>query len=239
MKKLLFGLVVFLTICLILAAISPLPASAEGQGNCLNPDTPGFIKEDTGGVTVTISADLGFIINSVTVKAGSEQSSDGSCTTFTQDGTYACYAISGIGTSSVTVTKVGSGPDCKDISHLEAIQVIVPTENPTATNTPTETPTDTPTETPTNTPTETPTETTTVTVTETTDPTETPTETQTPDPTGTPIPTLPPPPASTPNIILPVTGGDFSSPKVDWWLVVVGLGIASLGIRKFVMASKI
>lgn len=232
MKKLLFGLVVFLTICLILAAISPLPASAEGQGNCLNPDTPGFIKEDTGGVTVTISADLGFIINSVTVKAGSEQSSDGSCTTFTQDGTYACYAISGIGTSSVTVMKVGGGPDCKDISHLEAIQVIVPTENPTATDTPTDTPTDDPT--PTDTPTETPTEI----VTETSDPTGTPTDPT--DPTGTPIPTLPPPPASTPNIILPVTGGDFSSPKVDWWLVVVGLGIASLGIRKFVlMASKI
>jgi len=239
MKKLLFVFVAILAVCLILAGISPLPASAEGQGNCLNPDTPGFIKEDTGGTTVTINADVGYVINSVTVKAGSEQSSDSPCTTFNQDGTYLCYAISGIGTSSVTVTKVGTGPGCKDISHLEAIQVIVPTDTPTATNTPTETPTETLTETPTDTPTETPTETTTVTVTETTNPTETPTETQTPEPTGTPFPTLPPPPISTP-ILLPVTGGDFSSSKVDWLPIVIGLAIASLGVRKFALkASKI
>lgn len=191
---------------------------SQGQGNCLNPDTPGFIKEDTGGTIVTIVADSGHIITSVTVKAGSEQSSDSTCTTYTADGTYSCYAVSGLGTGSVTVTKVGSGSECKDISHLEAIQEL-PTTTPTDPPTPTETPTEVPTEDPTEVPTENPFETPTVTITE--DPT--------PEGTPTPIPTLPPPEITgTPQILLPVTGGDLSKGS-NIWMVVIGIAMLSWG----------
>lgn len=199
----------------------------QGQGNCLDPNTPGFIKEDTGGTSVTITADSGYVITSVTVKAGSDQSSDSYCTTYTANGTYSCYTVTGLGTGSVTVTKIGEGQNCKDISHLEAIQVL-PTLTPTD-PTPTETVTEIPTET--EEPSQTPTET--VTEVPTEDPFETPTVTITEDPTPegtpTPIPTLPPPEITgTPQVLLPVTGGDLSKGS-NMWMVVIGIAMLSWG----------
>lgn len=213
---------VVLVIVFYSLSIGMARVQGQGLGNCLNPDTPGFIKEDTGGTIVTIVADSGHLITSVTIKSGSEQSSDSSCITYTADGTYSCYAVSGIGTDSVTVTKVGSGSECKDISHLEAIQEL-PTTTPTDPPIPTETPTDVPTDVPTEVPTEDPTE----------DPSETPTVTATEDPTPegtpTPIPTLPPPEITgTPQVLLPVTGGDLSKGS-NMWMVVIGIAMVSWG----------
>ena len=238
MKKILrvlFVLFLALGVCALLSVPS-LPALAQGQGNCLDSDTPGYIKQDTGGTTVTITADSGFVINSVTVKAGSDESTTDPCTTLTQNGTFTCYAVSGLGTGSVTVTKVGSGPDCKDISHLEAIEETPPTETPPTETPPTETPpTETPpTETP---PTETPPTETPPTETPPTEtpPTETPpTETPPTDQTPTPVPTLPIPPESTADIVLPLTGADLGNSSSLVWLTsgLFGFGLVAVGLKR-------
>jgi hypothetical protein len=145
--------------------------------------------------------------SAVGIKAGTE-----CMAVFTADGSDACYRVSGIGTSSITVWDLveGGTPDCPEVSHLEIVAVdpeptntpdsptntptFTPTFTLTPTNTPTNTPegpTNTPTHTPegpTSTPTHTPTFTPTFTLTPTNTPTNTPTFTQTPTntPTSTP-----------------------------------------------------
>ncbi len=202
--------------CLTAGLLNTTSVSAQGAGNCLNPSSDGYIKEDSGGTSVTINADPGFVINSVIVKAGSEMSTGGNeCITLT--GSNSCYSVSGLGTNSVTVTKVGSGSDCKDISHLEAIQQQVPTDEPT------QEPTDEPTEDPTQEPTGTP------------EPTEEPTDEPTDEPTVEPSETPEPydPPAETAAAaLIPVTGVDR---QISWpfpALGIVGLCLIATGIIK-------
>lgn len=117
----------------------------------------------------------GQIISAIYIKAGD------AC--YAPDGT--CYNIveGGVGFNFVKVERLGSGPDCQGISHLE---VCYDPNPPTDTPTPTEEdPTETPTITPTATDTPTPT------WTNTPDPSHTPTESPTPAPTdtATPLPT--------------------------------------------------
>ena len=127
------------------------------------------------------------IITEVYVKSGQ------GC--FIPDGT--CYVITsgGVGYNYVIVEKVGDGPNCQDISHLEVCYEVDPaTETPVSTNTETPDPSETFTQTPestatlTQTPTDTP-----------EDPSETPTSTATPE--NTPTITLTPTdvPERTPN----------------------------------------
>ncbi len=149
---------------------------AQGMGNCAD----GQIKIESDPFTYTDPQ--GLPISSIWIKAGSAQSTDDNqCTQFDQDSNNGCYSVTGIGTSTVTAQKVGDGPDCKDISHIEI--VLVQAENtPTTINTPT--PTLTLTSTPTPLPTDTPE------VTSQPNPTSTPlpTSTQSPQPTSTPTP---------------------------------------------------
>ncbi len=145
------------------ATISP-SIKAQGLGNCGS----GFeFKDETDPYTYTSTN----TITSVVVKAGSANQEDGACTTFTTDGTDGCYSVTGIGTNTATVTKVGSGRDCKDISHAEFFATVASTPSPTPTPTPDVTPTPTPSASPSATPSATPT------------PTPTPTPTATPSST--------------------------------------------------------
>jgi hypothetical protein len=100
-------------------------AQGGGLGNCLGGDatkTP-----DDPGDTVILTAPAGQVITVVAIKAGT------SCIEFTADDTIGCYTVSGIGTSSVTVTRSGSGPSCKEISHVEFLTSTAPP--PTTTET--------------------------------------------------------------------------------------------------------
>jgi hypothetical protein len=182
-----------LVISLVLSlAYQPANASEmieQGPGNC-----------DTGWVAKVESAPFVYngsqIITSVYVKSATN------CFLFSQDGSNGCYAVSGIGTTNVTVTRVGvPGPSCQEISHVEfySNETATPTNTPvtpTATNTSTSTPTNTPViPTATNTSTSTPTNTPvipTATNTSTSTPTNTPviptaTNTSTATPTNTAV----------------------------------------------------
>ena len=148
--------------------------NATGQGNCAD----GQIKIESDPFTYTDPQALP--ISLVWIKAGSAQSTDGNqCIEFNQDSDNGCYLITGIGTSTVTAQKIGEGPDCKDISHIEIILAqteITPilTDTPTPTSSSIPTSTSTPTVTPQNTPQTSPTS------------TLVPTSTQSPQPTSTP-----------------------------------------------------
>jgi hypothetical protein len=105
--------------------LSSSPALAQGKGNCLGADatkTP-----DDPGDTVILTAPAGQVITTVAIKAGTP------CVVFTADGSNGCYTVEGIGTPSVTVTRIGSGPDCKEISHVEFLTSTAPP--PTTTET--------------------------------------------------------------------------------------------------------
>lgn len=119
----------------------------NGQGDC-NPNQDDKVEDP--GDSSTYEAPEGYIITRVDIKAGSAQSTDGEqCTTFTSDGNDGCYSVSGIGTNQVSVDRVGTGTDCKEISHYEIEYGEAPTETPTNTPVPTDTPTPTPTPSPT------------------------------------------------------------------------------------------
>jgi len=138
----------------------------------------------------------------VGIKAGAV-ASGGGCTEFSAPDTLpgsrtdGCYLVKwSADGKKVTFSRVGSGPNCKEISYAVTYLGEKPTATPTKPPvTPTETPlpTETPVETETPLPTETPVET------ETPLPTETPVETETPLPTEppveteTPLPTEPTP----------------------------------------------
>jgi hypothetical protein len=97
------------------------------------------------GNLATYTAPTG-TISSVCIKSGSAMFG-GEHGMFSSDQTYSnCYAISGIGTSTVTVTRVGSGKNCQELSHIDVYTTtgqVNPTPTPTDTVIPTGTPTPT------------------------------------------------------------------------------------------------
>ena len=105
------------------------PGGGGATGNCLGGDAS---KIENPGDTTTLTAPAGQVITTVAIKAGT------ACITFTSDGTVGCYTVSGIGTDTVTVIRSGSGPTCKEISHIEFITGAGPPP-PTTTTTPTTT----------------------------------------------------------------------------------------------------
>lgn len=144
------GLVLLLIAVLSVAALT----LGFGLGTASGSDPHGACGD--GVVSIVGSADLVTydaspnLVDGVCVKAGNIQLH----TLYTADFTNACYAVTGIGTSVVTVTRLGEGRECQGISHID-VTTSAPT--PTPTPTPSATPTPTPSPTPTTTPTPTPT----------------------------------------------------------------------------------
>ena len=82
------------------------------------------------GGDAAVTAPNGMVVTRIAVKAGP------TCvfTPETATGTYTiavegapCYVVSGLGSSAVTVARVGDGPACKDISHVEFTAAAKPT----------------------------------------------------------------------------------------------------------------
>lgn len=112
------------------------------DGNKTNP----WKTTNNGENSVTLPS--GYTITSIDVKAG-----NGCIPVYPTNSASTCYSVVTNG-NTATVTKIGSGSNCKDISHLEGTYSIqsAPTATPTPTMQPTATPTNTPSCTPTPTP---------------------------------------------------------------------------------------
>ena len=116
MLKILLVLSVVLMAMLMIAAEPSTEAMANGVGTC-NPDyddkdeSAPFDHDD-------FSVPAGQVIKQVNIKTGTL----GCLEDITVDGLYhdGCYLVTGIGTSSILVERVGEpGPDCQEISHTE------------------------------------------------------------------------------------------------------------------------
>jgi hypothetical protein len=71
-----------------------------------------------------VSAPTGEVVLRVAIKAGTPCwfTPDGATGTYTVVVEGApCYVVAGLGTPTATVARVGNGPDCKDISHVEFV----------------------------------------------------------------------------------------------------------------------
>jgi hypothetical protein len=106
-------------------------ATVNGLGNC----SEGFISKDSSA-PFKYTGDQN--VCKVIVKAGSQNQPDqNACTGIkfppaSQTDDRGCYKVSGLGSSSVSVSKVGTDPSCKDISHVE----FYPCSEPPATEPP-------------------------------------------------------------------------------------------------------
>jgi hypothetical protein len=85
-----------------------------GQGNCLD----GANKVEDPGDTLTINAPTGQNVRQVAIKAGSDNQ-EGGCFLYPPLTSGRCYTVSGLGTAVVRIERIGSGSDCKEISHVE------------------------------------------------------------------------------------------------------------------------
>jgi hypothetical protein len=106
-------------------SMSPSFSNGQKLGQC-------FLQVGLSGTQVapgddgnaTVSAPAGEVVTRVAVKAGTPCwfTAEGATGTYTISLEGApCYVVAGLGTASVTVTRVGVGPVCKDISHVELV----------------------------------------------------------------------------------------------------------------------
>ncbi|MDP2673840.1 MAG: hypothetical protein Q8Q00_02925 [Dehalococcoidia bacterium] len=131
---------------LSLNSLSPSAADAvAGHGDCTG-GVVGILPDSADQATYDAGSD---IVTGVCIKSGVNMWGGNHSSLFTSDATniLACYSVSGIGSSSVTVLRTGApSSTCQAISHID---VIVETPTPTSTPRPTPTPTPIPTPTPT------------------------------------------------------------------------------------------
>jgi len=188
MKKLSFGLALIGVILFLWGAIQTQPVNADGQGSSSACETAVKSPENPGD-TWTYDAGAGNIVSGVCIKSGEKMFGGNQHSGVLVNGTYedGCYKVSGIGTQTVKVERIGSGSDCQGISHVDV--VVEKGNTPTSTATKTATATATKTATATATvpgSTSTPTATATATVPGSTNtPTATPTKTATSVPSAT------------------------------------------------------
>ena len=172
MKNLLTYALILITLLLGVTSVVSRPTIAQGAASdvCEGGDNSwsnNWYKDENSPFGITAS---GYIIDQICVKGGQNK------IYYSSNGSDGCWSVSGIGTSTASAVKVGSGSSCKDISHAAFHRIVASTPTPTNTPTPTKTPTPTPTNVPTATPT--PTYAPTATPTPTTGVTNTPTPTQ-------------------------------------------------------------
>jgi hypothetical protein len=118
---------------LAVAGLNPIAtarafAAADPPGHCLPQTSPGWAKtenQNSDNNTVVVTSTVP--ITTVAIKAGTD------CFIVTSNGVTGdgCYTVAGIGTTSVTVTRVGAGPGCKGISHVEVAGEVVTTTTAT------------------------------------------------------------------------------------------------------------
>ncbi len=85
-----------------------------------NDNVIGSIADKDSEVSYTVENDE--IVTGVCIKSGSDSFEDSKHSGVLGNGTYEdCYTVSGVGTRTVTVIRIGEGPDCKAISHIDVV----------------------------------------------------------------------------------------------------------------------
>ena len=113
-------------------AVPGTPSFSNGQklGQCfLQVGLEGIQVEPSADGNAVVSAPAGQVVTRVAVKAGTvcwfTPPEVKGTFSIVVDGA-ACYAVGGLGTEVATITRVSSGPTCKDISHVELISAVPP-----------------------------------------------------------------------------------------------------------------
>lgn len=120
-----------LSLLLIVAQLTPFfmsqPVRADGNGSpdqCL--DTAVNVVGSVIGTASLVTYDVGsgYVVDGVCIKSGEKMFNGNQHSAVLGNGTYEtdCYTVSGVGTQQVTVTKIGSGPNCQDISHIDVVK---------------------------------------------------------------------------------------------------------------------
>jgi hypothetical protein len=154
-KYLLFVLTVGLTAA-TLAVVTSADNSkvyADGEGSpvaCLtnptqNPNAANVQSVSPAAAAAGVDVGAGFVVQGVCIRTGTAGHSgvlgngtfDGAFNPVASGSADACYVVAGVGTQEVTVTRVGDGPDCQDISHVDVIRA--PANGTTTTTTTTTT----------------------------------------------------------------------------------------------------
>ena len=147
---------VYLLIAVAIAAVAAgaLLLSSGDRALGTGDDSPTqCTNADDTGVNTPFDAPSGEIVTGVCIKSGSDTFAGGlqHSGLITADGLYGvndCYEVSGIGTSTVSVTLNSQASGCKDVSHIDVNTGPELTPTPTATPTATATPPDEATPTP-------------------------------------------------------------------------------------------
>ncbi|MCR4306136.1 MAG: hypothetical protein NUV73_03575 [Candidatus Daviesbacteria bacterium] len=163
---------------------------------------------------LSVTAPAGEIVDGVCIKSGSNMFGETGHSGVLGNGTFedGCYSISGVGTATATVTRVGSGSDCQELSHIDGIfgtpitPVSSPSPSPSASPSPSTSPSPSPSASPSPSPSASPSPS----VSPSPSPTPSPSPSASPSPTPTPTPAASPSPSPTTT----VSGGEGGTAAV-------------------------
>jgi hypothetical protein len=106
---------IFVVLILVAGLLSGIAYAANGQGNCFGVNVQDVKVEGAGPHVV--NAPAGNVFKEAYIKTG-----QAGCILYTADTNDGCYSVSGIGTSTLSISRVGpDSPQCQEISHIEAI----------------------------------------------------------------------------------------------------------------------
>jgi hypothetical protein len=125
------GIAVVGVLMLAQAVSGPPTAYGDGAGSpaaCLDTtaNVVGSIAPVNGNLA-TFDAGAGNIVTGVCIKSGTPHSGPLGNGTIGAPFSANCYTVSGVGTQNVTVTRIGSGSDCQEISHIDVVVGQAPT----------------------------------------------------------------------------------------------------------------
>ena len=117
---------------LIVFQLASPPERALGDGGACTDATAGSIVPVNGDLA-TFTAPGGSTVTAVCIKSGQVHSGQLGNGTYGSPFAASCYIVSGVGSQTATVIRIGESPACQELSHIDAYYSAV---TPTATSTP-------------------------------------------------------------------------------------------------------
>ncbi len=104
---------------LIVFQLASPPERALGDGGACTDATAGSIVPVNGDLA-TFTAPGGSIVTAVCIKSGQVHSGQLGNGTYGSPFAASCYIVSGVGSQTATVIRIGEGPACQELSHIDA-----------------------------------------------------------------------------------------------------------------------